>query len=43
MLEEDEKLLINDFIGENWHLFLAFVRERGYSEEYAEKISEKLN
>ncbi|MDO4693072.1 MAG: hypothetical protein Q4A62_00375 [Eikenella sp.] len=42
MLEEDEKLLIRDFLGENFALFVGFAAERGYSEEEAEQITEKI-
>ena len=42
MLEEDEKLLIHDFLGENFALFVAFAAERGYSEAEAAQISEKI-
>ena len=43
MLEDDEKvLLLFDFIGENWRLFVERAAELGYSEEEAEKIHEKI-
>lgn len=42
MLEQDEKLLIADFIGENFRAFTEFAAERGYSEEECEKISEQI-
>ena len=42
MLEQDEKLLIADFIGENLRAFTAYAAERGYTEEEAEQISEQI-
>ena len=42
MLEQDEKLLIADFIDENFRAFTAYADERGYTEEEAEQISEQI-
>jgi len=42
MLDEAEKRLLVDFIGENWRLFVDRAAESGYSEEEAEKIHEKI-
>lgn len=42
MLEDDEKVLLFDFMGENWQLFVERAAESGYSEEEAEKIHEKI-
>jgi hypothetical protein len=42
MLDEDEKVLLADFIGENWQLFVERAAESGYSEAEAEYIYAKL-
>ena len=42
MLEEDEKLLVEDFIGQHWQRFLDYAGEMGYTEEDAEEIYKKL-
>ncbi len=42
MLEHDEKLLIADFIGENFRAFVEYAAERGYSEAEADQISDKI-
>ena len=43
MLDEDEKMLLADFIGENWQLFVDRAAELGYSEAEAEYIYAKLD
>lgn len=43
MLDEDEKVLLADFIGENWQLFVDRAAESGYSEAEAEYIYAKLD
>ena len=42
MLDETEKVLLADFIGENWRLFVDRAAESGYSEAEAEYIYAKL-
>ena len=42
MLDEAEKILLVDFIGENWRLFVDRAAESGYSEAEAEYIYAKL-
>lgn len=42
MLDTPEKLLISDFLGEYFSLFVARAAERGYTEEEAEKIIEQI-
>lgn len=43
MLDETEKVLLADFIGENWQLFVERATESGYSEAEAEYIYAKLD
>ena len=42
MLDEAEKVLVADFISENWQLFVDRAAESGYSEAEAEYIYAKL-
>ena len=42
MLDEAEKVLVADFISENWQLFVDRAVESGYSEAEAEYIYAKL-
>ena len=42
MLDEAEKVLVADFISENWQLFVDRAAESGYSEAAAEYIYAKL-
>jgi hypothetical protein len=43
MLDEHDKILLSQFIGENWASFLAFCDEQGISEADAEELANKLD
>ncbi len=42
-MDEFEKGLLSDFIGENWAKFLAFCEDRDLDEAQAEELSNKLD
>ena len=41
-MEEHEKILIDQFLAENWALFLGFCYARGVTSEEAEQLAEHL-
>lgn len=38
----DEAMLVDNFLAENWEVFVRFAAANGYSEEDCETISDKL-